>query len=148
MFIIRVYAPMWFAIKSHSSRKDGARHFHQMVARSCYLSQEHKKIIDPVLHHNSFFAHPENIILAMITDHRPHIRELGLRRVMKARAAKPSGKIRKFKVPANLNFDAAEYFELINRTDLSITEQPVFKTMMDTELQQFIVMGVTPTIFF
>ena len=67
---------------------------------------------------------------------------------MKARAAKPSGKIRKFKVPANLNFDAVEYFELINRTDLSITEQPVFKTMIDTELQQFIVMGVTTIIFF
>ena len=52
MFIIRVYAPMWFVIKSHSSCKDGARHFHQQVARSRYLSQEQKNIIDPVLHSN------------------------------------------------------------------------------------------------
>ena len=28
MFIIRIYAALWFAIKSHSSYKDGARHFH------------------------------------------------------------------------------------------------------------------------
>ena len=48
MFIIRVYAPLWFAIKSQSSCKDGARHFHQQVARSRYLSQEQKNIIDPV----------------------------------------------------------------------------------------------------
>ena len=95
-FIVRVHALLWFAIKSHTSCKDGARHFHQMVARLRYLSQEHKKIIDPVLHRNSNFAHPENIILAMTTDRRPHIGELGLlRRVMKARAAQPSGKIRK-----------------------------------------------------
>ena len=78
MFINGVYAPIWFAIKSHSSCKDGARQFHQLVARSRFLSQEHKTIIDPVLHRNSYFAHPENMILAMTTDHRPHVRELGL----------------------------------------------------------------------
>ena len=58
MFIIRVYAPMWFSIKSRSSCKDGARHFHQQVARSRYLSQEQKNIVDPVLHRHSYFAHP------------------------------------------------------------------------------------------
>ena len=73
MFIIRVYTPMWFAIKSHSSCKDGARHFHRMITRSRYPSEQHKKIIDPVLRRNSYFAHPENVILAMITDHRSHI---------------------------------------------------------------------------
>ena len=41
------------------------RHFHQLVARSRYLSQEHKNIIEPVLHRNSYFAHSENVILAM-----------------------------------------------------------------------------------
>ena len=65
MSIIRVYASMWFAIKSHSSCEDGARHFHQQVARSRYLSQEQKNITDPVLDRNSYFAHPENIILAV-----------------------------------------------------------------------------------
>ena len=65
MFIICVYAPMWFAIKSHSSCKDGARHFHQQVARSRYLSQQQKNMVDPVSHCKSYFAHPENIILAM-----------------------------------------------------------------------------------
>ena len=41
-----------------------------------------------------------------------------------------------------------EYFELINWTDLRITEPSLLKTVMDTELQQFIVMDVTPTIVF
>ena len=70
----------------------------------------------------------------MITDHRPRTRELGLRKVIKARAGKPSGKIRKLRVHANLSFDAVERFELINWTDLPITEPPVLKTMTDTSL--------------
>src|SRR6218665_1943268 len=60
-----------------SSCKDGARHLHQMIVKSRYLSPKHKKIVDPVIHRNAYFAHPENLLLAMMTDHR--------------RAAHPSG---------------------------------------------------------
>lgn len=34
---------------------------------------------------NSYFAHPENLIVAMVIGERLHVRELGLRRVRKAR---------------------------------------------------------------
>ena len=38
-----------------------------------------------------------------------------------------------------------EFFELIYRADFLITEPSLLKTITDTELQQFIVMDVTPT---
>ena len=41
-----------------------------------------------------------------------------------------------------------EYFKLINWTNLPIIEPSLLKTIMVTELQQFIVMDVTPTIVF
>ena len=41
-----------------------------------------------------------------------------------------------------------EYFELINWTDLPLTEPSLLKTMTDTEFQQFIEMDVTPPIVF
>jgi len=148
MFIIRVYAPMWFAIKAQSSCKDGARHVHQMIIMSRYLSPDHKKIVDPVIHRNAYFAHPENLLLAMITDHRSHIRELGLRRVMKARATDPIGQIRRFKVPAELNFDAVEYFDMIDWTVCPLSEPPVIKAMKDAELRDLVTMEVTPTVNF
>ena len=47
ILIIRVYAPMWFAIKAQSSCKDGARHVHQMLVKSRYISPKHKEIVDP-----------------------------------------------------------------------------------------------------
>src|SRR6218665_2328665 len=56
-YIIRGYAPMWFAIKAQSSCKDGARHIHQMLVKSRYLSPKHKKIVDPVIHRNAYCAH-------------------------------------------------------------------------------------------
>ena len=45
-------------------------------------------IIDPVLQHtcNGYFGHPENLLFAMISD--KNIRELGLRRILKARLEK------------------------------------------------------------
>src|SRR6218665_164222 len=93
-----------------------------MLVKSRYLSPKHKKIVDPVIHRNAYFAHPENLLLAIMTDHRPHIRELGLRRVIKARAANHSGQIRRFKVPAKLNFDAMEYFDMTDWAVCPISE--------------------------
>ena len=147
-FITRVYAPTWFKVKAHLSCKDGARHFHAIISQSRYLSPKYRNIINPVIHRNAYFAHPENILLAMITDHQPHIRELGLRRIMKARAAKPNIRTRRFKVPTNLNFNAGEYYEVIDCSELAITEPPVVNAMTDTELWQFIRMDETPTILF
>jgi hypothetical protein len=148
-FIIRVYAPMWFGIKAQPSCKYGARHVHQILVKSRYLSPKLKKIVEPVIHRNAYFAHPENLLLAMMTDHRPHIRELGLRRVMKARAeAHPNGQIRRFKVPAKLNFNAVEYFDMIDWAVCPISEPPVIKARTDAELRDLITTEVTPTVIF
>ena len=90
-YIVRVYIPMWFCIKTKPSCKDGARHLWKTIYLSRYLSPELKRVIDPVLQRNSFFAHPENLILSMITDERIHIRQLGLRRILKARSQLVAG---------------------------------------------------------
>ena len=76
--------------------------------------------------------------MALITDHRPHIRELGLRRVMKARAAHHIGQIRRFKVPAELNFNAVEYFDMIDWAVCPISEPPVLKAMTDAEVKDLV----------
>lgn len=48
----------------------------KLISASRYLSTELKAIIDPVIQRNSYFAHPENLFLAMLTDPQKHIREL------------------------------------------------------------------------
>ena len=59
----------------------------------------------------------------MISDERQNIRELGLRQILKARLEK-SSTLRQFKIP-KLNFDAGEYFDLIDWQDTTVTEPPM-----------------------
>ncbi|KAG0726342.1 hypothetical protein GWK47_036814 [Chionoecetes opilio] len=133
-FIIRVYDPTWFAIKTQPSCKDGAKHLHGMMVRTRYLSSSLKKVVDPVIRRNGFCGHPENVLLAMITDEQPHIRELGLRRIMKARSHVSANKIRRFRVPP-LNLDATEYQDMVDWQTLTVTEPPVMMDMTENELK-------------
>ena len=114
---LKVYAPLWFSIRMHPSCKDGARHLVRTIQFA--LTKELLDIIDPVLQRNGHVGHLENLLLAMISDERQSIRELGLRQILKARLEKLST-LRQFKIP-KLSFDASEYFDLIDWQDTAVT---------------------------
>ncbi|GBM71866.1 hypothetical protein AVEN_232093-1 [Araneus ventricosus] len=78
-YIMKVHVPMWFTIKIHLSCKDGSKYVFGTIKKSHYLSAELKAVLDPVIQRNGYFGNPENILIAMITDNRNFIRELGLR---------------------------------------------------------------------
>src|SRR6218665_3877295 len=108
----KVYEPIWFEIKSKPSCTGGSRHLFHMIHYTRYLSTELNRIVDPVMQRNSYFAHPENLLIAMATDERPHIRPPALRRVLAARSSQneTDSTPRIFKVPL-LNFEAQDYTE-------------------------------------
>ena len=113
-FIMKVYTPTWFNIKRNSSYIHGPKNLWSMIFRSRYLSDDLKAVIDPILQRNAFFAHQENILVAMLHDSRKHIRELALKRIMVARnQQEPSSDPREFKVP-KLNFHARDYTDMID----------------------------------
>ena len=145
-FIMAVYAPMWFTIKSKPSSKDGSRHLCQSLQTSRYLLDDLKKIVDPVIQRNAYFAHTACILLGMLTDDRKHIRELGLRRILKARKQN-TARVRRFKIPP-LNLDADDYTNVIDWSELLVTEPPVTMSISDEQLQQFIQEPETPVVKF
>ncbi|KAF0706458.1 Uncharacterized protein FWK35_00034701, partial [Aphis craccivora] len=114
MYVVKVYAPTWFSIKIHPTCKDGAY---------------------PVIQRNSYFAHPENLFLAMLSDLQKHIRELAARRILKVRYKK-TNKVRPFKLP-NINFNASSYIDLIDWQQ-NMTEPPILKTISDGNIQLFV----------
>ena len=147
-FVLKVYAPMWFTIKSKPSCKDGSKHLWMQMNRSRYLPDDIKTVVDPVIQRNGYFGHPENILLTMLTDERSAIRELGLRRIMRARASKTRLRgVRCFEVPT-LNFDAAEYIDMINWQNCVITEPPATKSLSDEELESLVRTPETPVVQF
>lgn len=144
-FIIKVYAPMWFIIKMNPSCKDGAKHVWQTIQRSRYLSTEFKDVIDPVIQRNAYFAHPENLLLSMITDERKTIRELGMRRILRARSE--SSGLRKFSIPT-LNFNAQNYIDLIDWQMTDVTEPPLLADLPVDSIEMLVASGEAPVIDF
>ena len=69
---VRLYAPVWFEIKSSPRCTEGARHLWKLMMSYCrYLTGELREIVDAVIQRNAYFAHPENILIAMISDDKP-----------------------------------------------------------------------------
>ncbi|GBL84233.1 hypothetical protein AVEN_118628-1 [Araneus ventricosus] len=83
--IVKTYAPVWFAIKRYQSVKDGSKHIFKVVQSTRHLPYNIKRIIDPAMKRNTFFCHPENMLLPMVDDERQNIRESGYSRILKAR---------------------------------------------------------------
>ncbi|ESN92905.1 hypothetical protein HELRODRAFT_165041 [Helobdella robusta] len=122
-FIMKIYAPTWFNIKTKSSCKYGLIHVFNMVKRCLYLCDDLKNIVFKTVQKNAFFAHPENILLAMLQDDAENIRELSLRRILKARKESKGKKVREFKLP-KLKIDASRCYDLIDWAIEKITEPP------------------------
>lgn len=124
-FVLKVYAPMWFNIKTQPSCIIGAKHLHETIKLTRYLPNNLKKVIDPVIQRNGYFGHGENILIAMLADNRFHVRALALKRIIKSReSSSDSEPIRVFGLP-KFNFRAEEYYDLIDWKQVS--EPPVTK---------------------
>ena len=144
-FVIRVYAPMRFCIKGHSSCDNGARHLFSTILKSRYLPKNLLTVIDTIIQQNGYFGHSENLLLSMLMDVRPNIRELGLRQIIKARKL-PS--VRVFKVPS-LNLSAKDHIELIDwHATGTINEPPLTFGISEEEMLQFIKQKETPSVTF
>jgi hypothetical protein len=84
----------------------------------------------------------------MITDKRVHIRELGLRRILKVRTQPNASKaVRRFTV-SQLNFNAKDYVELINWQDFKVTEPPLTISVSDEWIRLFAADGSASVVNF
>lgn len=135
-YIVKVYAPVWFNIKLKPSCTYGSKHLFKLISYSRYLSDDFKNVLDPVIQRNGYFAAAENLLLSMLCDERKNVRELGLRRVLKARTESRGG-VRKFKVP-KINFDAKDYIDMISWAENDVTEPPLVKHVSIDSLKDFI----------
>uniref|UniRef100_A0A8D9A187 Uncharacterized protein n=2 Tax=Cacopsylla melanoneura TaxID=428564 RepID=A0A8D9A187_9HEMI len=138
-FIMKVYGPMWFAIKKMSSCFDGPKHLVDTIRKSRYLDDNLKKVVDPVIQRNGFYSHPENLLLSMLGDDNKVQREIAYRRIMKIRDADSSDGVRKFVVP-DINMEANHYASLIywHKENCVVTEPPLTKDISSERLKSVI----------
>lgn len=138
-YILNVYAPVWFNIKRKWKCIDGPSNLYKLIKESRYLSEKNRMIVYESIQRNGFFAHHENLLLAMIRDKNKKIRTLAYRRILKARMNRDNkpvslNGVRKFVVP-EIKFGAQNYHSMINWTTTQITEPPLTTKFSQQELQ-------------
>ena len=107
----------------------------KLIHYSRYLPVDLGKIVDAVIQRNAFFAHQENLLLAMMTDEMPHVRKLAFKRVLAARSQNSTA-VRTFRVP-ELNFLAESYYEMINWFTSDRYEPPLARCIAQDQLKIF-----------
>lgn len=133
-FVLNFYAPIWFYIRSHPFCQDGAKNFHFMVSQYQKLSPEDQNIISPVLLNNSYFCHPENLLLAGVADERETIRRFSCQQILQARKkiSSTNVQVRCFdKRQLNVNLNATSYMEMIDWWSTPITPPPLLDDISD-----------------
>ena len=135
-FISTVYAPGWFIIKMNPEAIRGPENLHKILQLCGEIPENVLTIIKPVVQRNAYFAHPENILIAMVSDNQPHDRELGWRSILKARRKGFNG-VRRFKI-SQLTYASASYIGMIDWQANDITKPPLTKELTDAEIESYI----------
>lgn len=143
MFILKVYVPVWFLIKSKNTIGLGAKHFFEILKRSRYMPTVERKIVTDCLKRNAYFAFPENLFLSMLVDDRKEVRRFALEKIIEAReiAELPNEQrehsIRHFQLP-DLQINANDYTEMIDWNQQKITPPPVLNNTSTDELRNIL----------
>lgn len=133
-FILKSYMPLWFKIKKSKYLTDGPGLVCEAIKSTRFLPENLVRVVDHVI---------ENLLLRMIVDERKHIRELGFRRIIKARmlASKPDS-IRSCQ-PPKINFQANDYTDIIDWNTVVLTPPPLLRRVSDDEVWAKITVGET-----
>ena len=137
---------MWFRIKLNSSITLGAKHLFETILRVKQLRERSQLLVKEVIQRNAFFAHPENVLLAMVYDDDSATRKLGWEKMLSAKRAtgvkntrsktkgqKKGRKIRQFLVP-DVNFAAEKYYDIINWT--KVTVPPLLGMLSEDDIER------------
>ena len=114
---------------------DGARNFHFLLQCSMRLDAVDREIALDVLKKNGFWAHGENILVAMLADKRQHIRAAwAVDVILRCRQRPPAADdIRQFQ-PPDILCSAEDYPDMVHPVDLGKTEPPTTVSLTDRQL--------------
>ncbi|XP_043238696.1 uncharacterized protein LOC122390101 [Amphibalanus amphitrite] len=130
-YVVRHYVPMWFTIHQNSSCDQGSRNLFRSVVLLRDLPQRSQAVIRPVIQRNGYWAHSEQLLLAMVTDSERAVREKAVQHIGAARQLHAE-EVRPFVIPV-VNFDATTYTDLIS-WDGRITQPPLLRDLSHSEL--------------
>ena len=125
-YIINCYFPSFLTIKKTPHCSNGSRHIYQIVQLSRdLLEMDHPEVFSVVMgciEDNSYYLHPENVVLSMVTDSDEKVRADGIQLIEKFRAQDEDRKqkcvglmkLRTFRKPKNIDFSGKNYHSMVD----------------------------------
>ncbi|KAF0287675.1 hypothetical protein FJT64_013924 [Amphibalanus amphitrite] len=132
-FLLLHYIPMWFTIRLNSGCTLGSKNLYRSVELLRRLPKKIQKIVRPVIQRNAYWAHPEQLLLAMVADEDDKTRQDAIHHIAGARQRQMVG-VRPFKLP-EINFEATHFTELIDWEQELVTEPPLLSELSGEELE-------------
>ena len=144
-YLVQIYFPCWFRIKLHNRITEGSKCFSYMLR---LISNFSNAVVNDVgvkvLQNNAFFAHHENILLAMLGDNDQHIRAMALDKILQIRiqnslqegeSVERTDQVRMLIIP-KVNAGAKAYYEMSHLHLPNVHETPATTCMSDNALSQ------------
>ena len=138
-FIVTHYSVNWFLIKCKPLISDGPKHVYQAVQLLKYLPSAVVDIVKPYILRNAYYAHPEHMLLALLTDTDKNNRDKAVQIILQIRENSPKShsQIRKFQVP-DINLNPQTWVHLINWDSTTMTEPPLVSHLTNEQLLEII----------
>ena len=126
---------LWFSIKMKPLITDAPKHVFQQMKLLKLLPSHVADIVRPYVSRNAYYAHPENLLLAMLDDDDENVRKKAVDLIKNIRAEhQPSHRpVRPFSVP-EIHYDADNYYTMIDWESLQLTEPPLTYHLSNEEL--------------
>ena len=114
-FLMTNYTVMWFRLKQKASIGEAPRHLFSQIELTRLLPKDTQTIARKNIARNAYWAHPECLLLSMLTDTDEKVREIAVDKIKATRSDSEFGDSynRKFIIRI-LNFQATNYTEMID----------------------------------
>lgn len=138
-YIMKVYVPMHFNIKYYNSVVFGSVLFYKFIRWTQYLDTNLRGVVNNVIKDNSYYAHSENILLAMLFDDKKETRNIAIKKILHYRRnLYDPAHLRVYQKPL-INFNCTDYTNMIdlNKDDV-LFEPPFTHTIPYDHLEQYL----------
>ena len=149
-YIVKVYSPSWFKIKSKGKFTSSPSNLFYQMRLVMNLPTYIQELVKPTIQRNAYFSHPDILLCSMLESDLEEVRLKAINLIKKFRKNPPKPPknkhlkgIRKHVIP-NLNWNAKNWWDMIDWRKIKIVEPKIIQQLSTEELEDII---HTPKLF-
>ena len=148
-FIVSVYGPCWFEIKTKPLWTEGPNHLLSLLSKCSLQPLDVQAVIKNSISEGAYYSHSESVLTSMLTSSDREERMYAVKTIISIRAASVNPDVgdlkpRRRTISKNLNFQSKSLTDLLNSNENNnILEPPVTCKIPTAELYNLIQEPIT-----